>query len=113
MGGDRYPDGVETYPATRKNLATYTQARAQLAAFRARVLVDGQRNRSYQPGQSRLCDACGGLAIQFDPSLHSIRYIAGGLGCSVRGRWPYTGGLRLLGFAALTPTYDTAVVSLM
>ena len=71
MGGDRHPDGVETYPATREDLATYTQARAQLAAFQAPVLVDGQRNRSYQPGQTRLCDACGGLAIQFDPSLHS------------------------------------------
>ena len=102
MGGDRHPDGVETYPATREDLATYTQAQAQLAAFQAPVLVDGQRNRSYHPGQSRLCDACGGLAIQFDPSLHSIRYIAGGLGCSVRGRWSHAGGLKLLGFA-LTP----------
>lgn len=72
MGGDRHPDGVETYPATLEDLATYTQARAQLAAFKAPVLVDGQRTCSYQPGQARLCGACGGLAIQFDPSLHSV-----------------------------------------
>ena len=26
MGGDRHPDGVETYPATLEDLATYTQA---------------------------------------------------------------------------------------
>ena len=113
MGGERHPDGVETYPATLEDLATYTQARAQLAAFQAPVLVDGQRTCSYQPGQARLCGACGGLAIQFDPSLHSVRYVAGGLGCSVRGRWPRMRGMKLLGFAALTPTYDTAVVSLM
>ena len=45
MGGDRHPDGVETYPATLEDLATYTQARAQLAAFQAPVLVDGDRTR--------------------------------------------------------------------
>lgn len=27
MGGDRHPDGVETYSATPEDLATYTQAR--------------------------------------------------------------------------------------
>lgn len=45
MGGERHPDGVETYPATLEDLATYTQARAQLAAFQAPVLVDGERTR--------------------------------------------------------------------
>lgn len=45
MGGDRHPDGVETYPAMLEDLATYTQARAQLAAFQAPVLVDGERTR--------------------------------------------------------------------
>jgi hypothetical protein len=45
MGGERHPDGVETYPATLEDLATYTQARAQLAAFKAPVLVDGERTR--------------------------------------------------------------------
>lgn len=39
MGGGRHPDGVETYPATVDDLATYERARQQLSEFSAPVLL--------------------------------------------------------------------------
>ena len=40
MGGGRHPDGVETYPATVDDLATYERAQQQLSEFSAPVLLD-------------------------------------------------------------------------
>jgi hypothetical protein len=45
MGGDRHPDGAATHPATQEDLATFVQARAQIAAFDAPVLVGGSRTQ--------------------------------------------------------------------
>ena len=42
MGGDRHPDGVATHPAKQEDLATFVQARAQIAAFEAPILVGGR-----------------------------------------------------------------------
>ncbi len=45
MGGGRHPDGVATHPATQEDLATFVQAREQIAAFDAPILVDGGRTQ--------------------------------------------------------------------
>ena len=43
MGGERHPDGVSTIPATAADLASFSQASGQLAAFSAPVLHDGDK----------------------------------------------------------------------
>ena len=40
MGGERYPDGVSTIPATASDLASFDRASGQLATFAAPVLHD-------------------------------------------------------------------------
>ena len=44
MGGERYPDGVGTIPATEADLASFPEAGRQLAGFSAPVLQDGNRS---------------------------------------------------------------------
>ena len=83
MGGDRHPDGVETYPATREDLATYTQAQPDDAYLAARARTDTRYTlRHNQRSAPALIEACNRLfganpAVFMMPGLEYVNVGAG------------------------------------